>query len=522
MASNINPIITPYEYRGSFRFWCQKVLPLVYDDSLSYYELLCKVVDYLNSVLKNADNMKQDINNLNTAFKQLQDYVNQMQKYIDNYFKNLDVQEEINNKLDAMVASGVLEGIIAKYLPPSVNYNFSPSGKPLGGQLFKLLSDINNPFIQDIQINLVGDSITWGAGASEASPGDPRSGLPSDPRNNYQCECWANIFKRYIKSKMLQPVTETLSNHPDSPSGECIVTYQSQVYASFYSAIWTSNNPGSSGSVQLDIPVAQGVAARFYYNGNVADTLSIEMQGFTGDSFAILYRENAGDILGSYGVYVNDNLVARLVHTGTAAENRDVWDVVAMPGKVYNAKVTIKPIDKDPAVSGYNIRLIQMKFNKTITIDNEGINGTNVGNAEVNIRANGLLTKQANYTLIALGTNNRLPGSNALTNGGWMDGLVMGYERLYQTLLPWLGEKNIIMIGCTPATKDAPTPPYIWNVQTVNSAIMYFAAKRGFDYVNMNDVFNGLDNATFLADGLHPNDFGHQIMARNIAHMMSV
>ena len=33
-----------------FRFWCQKVLPLVYDDSLSYNELLCKVVDYLKSL----------------------------------------------------------------------------------------------------------------------------------------------------------------------------------------------------------------------------------------------------------------------------------------------------------------------------------------------------------------------------------------------------------------------------------------------------------------------------------------
>ena len=33
----------------TFKFWCQKVLPLVYDDSLSYYELLCKVVDYINN-----------------------------------------------------------------------------------------------------------------------------------------------------------------------------------------------------------------------------------------------------------------------------------------------------------------------------------------------------------------------------------------------------------------------------------------------------------------------------------------
>lgn len=34
-----------------FIFWCQKVLPLVYDDSLSYYEVLCKVVDYTNKII---------------------------------------------------------------------------------------------------------------------------------------------------------------------------------------------------------------------------------------------------------------------------------------------------------------------------------------------------------------------------------------------------------------------------------------------------------------------------------------
>lgn len=37
---------------GRFRFWCQKVLPLIYDDSLSYYELLAKVVVYLNNVIE--------------------------------------------------------------------------------------------------------------------------------------------------------------------------------------------------------------------------------------------------------------------------------------------------------------------------------------------------------------------------------------------------------------------------------------------------------------------------------------
>ena len=42
-------MIRNYHTLRPFRFWCQKVLPLVYDDSLSYYELLCKVVAYLNN-----------------------------------------------------------------------------------------------------------------------------------------------------------------------------------------------------------------------------------------------------------------------------------------------------------------------------------------------------------------------------------------------------------------------------------------------------------------------------------------
>lgn len=53
------------------RFWCQKVLPLVYDDSLSYYELLCKVVNYLNNLISDTSQLstevellKQEIENL--------------------------------------------------------------------------------------------------------------------------------------------------------------------------------------------------------------------------------------------------------------------------------------------------------------------------------------------------------------------------------------------------------------------------------------------------------------------------
>lgn len=44
-----------------FRFWCQKVLPLVYDNSLSYYEVLCKVSAKLNELINNVNDIPEYI-----------------------------------------------------------------------------------------------------------------------------------------------------------------------------------------------------------------------------------------------------------------------------------------------------------------------------------------------------------------------------------------------------------------------------------------------------------------------------
>lgn len=40
---------------GALRYWCTKIIPLVYDDSLSYYEVLCKVTEKLNEVIEVAN-----------------------------------------------------------------------------------------------------------------------------------------------------------------------------------------------------------------------------------------------------------------------------------------------------------------------------------------------------------------------------------------------------------------------------------------------------------------------------------
>lgn len=46
-------------------------------------------------------------------FDNLQDAFNDLKSYVQDYFKNLDVQDEINNKLDSMIADGTLLTIIS-------------------------------------------------------------------------------------------------------------------------------------------------------------------------------------------------------------------------------------------------------------------------------------------------------------------------------------------------------------------------------------------------------------------------
>lgn len=59
-----------------FRFWCFKVLPLVYDDELSYYEVICKCVDYINNLIENDKAISNDVEQLKQEMKKVQEWIN--------------------------------------------------------------------------------------------------------------------------------------------------------------------------------------------------------------------------------------------------------------------------------------------------------------------------------------------------------------------------------------------------------------------------------------------------------------
>lgn len=78
---------------GVFRVFCQKVLPAVYDDSLSYYELLCKSLDYLNKTM-------DGVNQINDDTKAIYEYVVELYESYDEFVTGgfYDYYEEMLEK----------------------------------------------------------------------------------------------------------------------------------------------------------------------------------------------------------------------------------------------------------------------------------------------------------------------------------------------------------------------------------------------------------------------------------------
>lgn len=121
-----------------FRFWCQKVLPLVYDDSLSYYEVLCKVVQYLNKVIEDVNSIPEYIDAV--IDEKLSD--EHLQEFIEQFVLNIEGAISSNNEGDNTNSSA--------------DYNVGQM-LWLNGKLYRVIRQIDagDTFIVDTNIALV-------------------------------------------------------------------------------------------------------------------------------------------------------------------------------------------------------------------------------------------------------------------------------------------------------------------------------------------------------------------------------
>lgn len=96
------------EPNGLFTNYIYKAIPLAFDESMSYYETLCGLLNYMKNTIIPA------VNNNADAVIEVQNLMTELQNYVDNYFDN-EFPEMLDERLDELVENGTIASILENY-----------------------------------------------------------------------------------------------------------------------------------------------------------------------------------------------------------------------------------------------------------------------------------------------------------------------------------------------------------------------------------------------------------------------
>lgn len=95
-----------------FHFWCHKVLPLIYDDSLSYYETLCKLYALVTKLIELCNELIDAVKELNgrvTVLEQTVDLLNQelikLKGRMDSAESKIETLEDTVNSIQTSITN---------------------------------------------------------------------------------------------------------------------------------------------------------------------------------------------------------------------------------------------------------------------------------------------------------------------------------------------------------------------------------------------------------------------------------
>lgn len=80
-----------------FAYWCQRVLPAVYGDELSYYEVLCVVKEKLNQTIEQLNAQGENVNSLIQLYNDLNAQVQALSGELDDVKNGKYVELYLNS-----------------------------------------------------------------------------------------------------------------------------------------------------------------------------------------------------------------------------------------------------------------------------------------------------------------------------------------------------------------------------------------------------------------------------------------
>ena len=98
-----------------FKAWCIQILPSIFDESMSHYEVLCKVIKILNNSLEDINILRDEIENSNFA-------LDEFKEEVENQF------EELVNGTWIQGTIPYLEELLKQYIPVAIFFEINNDG----------------------------------------------------------------------------------------------------------------------------------------------------------------------------------------------------------------------------------------------------------------------------------------------------------------------------------------------------------------------------------------------------------
>lgn len=404
----------------------------------------------------------------------------------------------------------------------------APKVHRFGGQLRDLRRDLGKPLVQYLGVVFIGDSITWGTGATGTNNPDPRDGTLSDPRDFYDTASYVNEFKRYVQQRYAPLASPILSNHPASGSGESTVEYQKEhIMYPRYGDFTVTQAAGASMSITdvFNSSIVGGGQLRLSSaNVGVENSHSITFD-FTGSEFRVYFSCVNADatfyelLVGGVSQGVFSMKAGAVASSGVVADGQvgAYYDHAITFAR--DVEITIRT--KRNGDAGSRIaRFNAVRVLKRTIIKNQGINGSSarvygLNNLSGSFGDGVAVEPEDTYVFCQLGTNDRaVPGANQYARGPNIFTSNLGVTLGYLT-----GDHQVILMVGPPAIVDG--APTMWfGMRDVRDAILRVAQAGNWDMIDNFSTFNDVDMNQVTTDGLHPDDLGHALIVRNIVNAL--
>lgn len=378
--------------------------------------------------------------------------------------------------------------------------------------LFKLsLIDKLNGF-NSVKLKLIGDSITWGMGASGATAAEPRTGTLTDPRNTTDpvSPTWANLFRKFLAYSLGD---RTITS--DAP-GSAYAKRKRNI--SFKQEIKKFSFKNAAGATVSETTALQVITANdTAKNGEVMNLLglnfaSIRQNEFTfdivSDNVSIVYKKwSVGDVNDNIEVFVDGVSKGTFNYFSETESYENVFTVTFPYGK-HTIRV------KNQATNSNSYAQVQCcRTDQKIWLINEGIIGSSTKTWLDRSLFEGTINQYDDFVLMMLGTNDRA------TVGG-----ESGFKTRLNTCIDKINtlssnnSKLLLLTSAHVSDADEALPSRYYNMQEVDAIISSVAKNRLVGHVSQVKYTTQakIDDVNIWSDGLHLNDAGNKLLYENL------